>query len=84
MQRDAPRNGSTIIVKRERRERPMKKIVKPRFVKFRTTCWFCGCIYEYEMSDILATSEETKCPCCNKENEHDAEQYGVIREEDDQ
>jgi hypothetical protein len=36
------------------------------------------------MSDILATSEETKCPCCNKENEHDAEQYGVIREGDDQ
>ncbi len=58
----------------------MRTIIKPKFVKFRTSCWFCGCVYEYEMSDIFTVSEETRCPCCNKENVHDAEEYGIIRE----
>ena len=57
----------------------MKKIVKPKFVAFRTNCHHCGCRFEYEYDDITPQGNVI-CPCCYRDIRHDAEDSGFKRE----
>lgn len=42
----------------------MIKIIKEGKTEFRKTCDKCGCVFEYEHSDI--DDGKIKCPCCKK------------------
>ena len=59
-------------------------ILKPKYLKFRRVCWFCGCEYEYELGDVDSVRISTTCPCCKKSNDHDAENFGWEREADNE
>ena len=59
----------------------MKRVVLPKYALFKRECWHCGCVFEYSLDDVEGFGEFVSCPCCNKHNTHDAEAYGVIREE---
>lgn len=59
----------------------MKKIIKPKYAVFKRECWHCGCYFQYSLDDVENFGEFVSCPCCHKNNTHDAESYGTQREE---
>lgn len=42
----------------------MIKVIKEGKTDFRKTCDKCGCIFEYDLSDI--NDGKIECPCCKK------------------
>ena len=52
----------------------MKKIITGAYTRFVTTCRKCGCVFEYELTDIVVDcntdSPEVKCPRCGHYTSH--------------
>lgn len=53
----------------------MMKFVKMPSKAFRKDCERCGCIFEYELSDVnqrdsIGEQDTVKCPGCGKEMAH--------------
>lgn len=53
----------------------MMKIIKKSAQAFRKECDWCGCIFEYDLSEInkrdgVAEQDTIKCPGCGKEMAH--------------
>lgn len=62
----------------------MKVILKRPYTLFRTTCYHCGCVFTYDMSDVFSLGDTVTCPCCGHFVRHDAEDNGIERMDSDE
>ena len=61
----------------------MKIIICEPCEKFRATCIYCGCEFEYDLDDVHDKYEPfVKCPNCDTHNVHDAERNGMRYNDD--